>query len=136
MKGPARKLIPALEVEFYINGLMARWSEIHGKAALQLLKIAELFTKSEMSGSAQKLKEAATKLDAWCAVHFADTADWQRLKTYVRVQRHKARRGDLFSTRKVQEQSAADRSTRKAQAQSAADRLAEAAWGGSEEGFE
>lgn len=123
MKGPARKPISALEVEHYINGLMARWSDIHGKAALQLLKIAELFTKSEMSGSAQKLKEAATKLDAWCAVHFDDTADWQRLKTYVRVQRHKSRRGakkgvtgDLFTTRKKQ-------------AQSAADLLAERVWG-------
>lgn len=130
MKGPARKPIAPLEAQFYIDGLMARWSEIHGKAALQLLKIAELFTKSEMSGSAQKLKEAAVKLDAWCAVHFDDSADWQRLKTYVRVQRHKARRGvkkgatgDLFSGLKPV-------------AQSASDRLAEAAWGGSEEDFE
>ena len=130
MKGPARKPISALEAEFYINGLMARWSQIHGKAALQLLKIAELFTKSEMSGSAQKLKEAASKLDEWCSIHFDDSEDWQRLKTYVRVQRHKARAkpkrgatGDLFTTRKKQ-------------AQSAADRLAEAAWGGSEEDFD
>ncbi len=124
MKGPARKPIQPIEVEFYLNGLMARWSQIHGKAALQLLKLAELFTKSEMSGSAQKLKDAASQLDTWCAVHFDDTADWQRLKTYVRVQRHKARRGDkkgatgdLFAVRKAQVQ------------QSAADRLAEKAWG-------
>ena len=123
MKGPARKPIAPLEAEFHIDGLMARWSQIHGKAALQLLKIAELFTKSEMSGSAQKLKEAATKLDQWCAVHFDDSEDWQRLKTYVRVQRHKARQGakkgttgDLFAGLKQT-------------AQSASDRLAERVWG-------
>ena len=130
MKGPARQQIQPIEVEFYINGLMARWPQIHGKQALQLLKIAEQFTKAEMSGSAEKLRQVAGELDAWCSVYFDDTADWQRLKTYVRVQRHKARQGakkgatgDLFSTRK-------------AQAQSAADRLSEAAYGGDSEDFE
>ena len=130
MKGPTRKPIAPLEAEFYINGLMARWSEIHGKAALQLLKIAEQFTRSEMSGSAQKLKQVASELDQWCSIYFDDTADWQRLKTYVRVQRHKARSkpkkgatGDLFAGLKPV-------------AQSASDRLAELAYGGSEEDFE
>lgn len=130
MKGPARKPIQPIEVEFYINGLMARWSDIHGKQALQLLKIAEQFTRAEMSGSAEKLKQVASELDQWCSVYFDDTADWQRLKTYVRVQRHKARRGDkkgatgdLFAVRK-------------AQAQSASDRLSELAYGADEEDFE
>lgn len=131
MKGPDRKPIQPNEVEHYINGLFARWQEIHGKAALQLLKIAEKFTKSHMSkGTVQQLKDAASELDAWCAVHFDDTADWQRLKTYVRAQRHKARRGDkkgatgdlFYGLKPV--------------AQSASDRLAEKAYSGSEEDFE
>lgn len=126
MKGPARKPIAPLEAEFYIDGLMARWSEIHGKAALQLLKIAALFTKGEMSGSADKLRQVASELDTWCAVHYNNTEDWQRLKTYVRVNKHKAAKaakgdkkgatGDLFGGLKPV-------------AQSAADRLAEKAWG-------
>lgn len=118
MKGPARKPISALEVEYYINGLMARWSQIHGKSALQLLKIAELFTKAEMTGSTEKLKQVAGELDTWCAAHFDDTADWQRIKTYVRVQRHNARAkpkrgatGDLFAGLKPLAQSASDRLT-------------------------
>lgn len=127
MKGPARKPIQPIEVEFYLNGLFARWQEIHGKAALQLLKIAEKFTRSHMSkGTVQQLKDAASELDAWCAVHYDNTEDWQRLKTYVRVNKHKAAKaakgdkkgatGDLFGGLKPV-------------AQSAADRLAEKAWG-------
>lgn len=131
-KGPNRKKIEPLEAELHLNGLLARWGEIHGKAALQLLKIAELITRSHMpSGTTQQLKTAATELDAWCAVHYDNTKDWQRLKTYVRVAKHNDAHGlkkgataDLFATRKAQAQSVSKKPKK-----SAADKLAEKAWG-------
>lgn len=112
-KGPNRKKIEPMEVEWHISGLLARWEHIHGKAALQLLKIAETYTKARMAGgTAQQLKTAATELDAWCAVYLDETKDWQRLKTYVRVIKHKAAHGlkkgatgDMFAALKVQAQS-------------------------------
>ena len=95
MKGPARKPIKPIEVELHLDGLFARWQHIHGKAALQLLKIAELVTRSRMkNGTVAMLKKAAVDLDAWCSIYYAGSEDWQRLKTYVRVNKHKAARGD------------------------------------------
>lgn len=112
-KGPARKRIEPLEVEIHLNGLMARWEHIHGKQALQLLKIAEQVTRSHMpNGTVKLLKDAADALNSWCDVYLENTKDWQRLKTYVRVtQRNadlgtkKGSTGDLFAALKVQAQS-------------------------------
>lgn len=124
-KGPARKNIHPLEAELHLKGLLAQWGSIHGKAALQLLKIAELITRSHMpKGTVAMLKKAADDLDAWCAEHYANTKDWQRLKTYVRVNKHKAATGDLFAVGKAQAKSVS-----KKPAKSAADKLTEKAWG-------
>lgn len=108
-KGPARKKIEPLEVEIHLNGLMARWSEMYGKQALQLLKIAESYTKSQMqAGTVQQLKNVTDDLNSWCDVYLENTKDWQRLKTYVRVTQRNAAQGttgDLFAALKVQAQS-------------------------------
>lgn len=113
-KGPSRKRIEPDEVEIHLNGLMARWEHFHGKQALQLLKIAETYTKAQMTGgTVQQLKTAADDINSWCDVYLENTKDWQRLKTYVRVNKHKAAHGlkkgttaDLFAVRKAQVQSA------------------------------